>query len=160
MILPGMAVISEIIATFSRKTIFGYRFVAFSSLAIALISFIVWGHHMFVSSQSPLSSMVFSALTFLVAIPSGVKVFNWVATMYQGSISLRTPMVYALMFIFLFAIGGLTGIFLGTMSVDMHLHDTYFVVATFPLCDDGFCTGRIFCRSLLLVAEDYRKNVS
>ena len=131
MILPGFAIISDLIGAFTHKRLFGYRFVAFSSLAIALISFIVWGHHMFVSGQSELASMVFSFLTFLVAIPSGVKVFNWIATMYQGSVSWATPMIYTMSFLFLFTIGGLTGIFLGTLSVDVHLTDTYFVIAHF-----------------------------
>jgi len=131
MILPGMAIISELITTFSQKKIFGYRLIAFSSIAIAIISFLVWGHHMFVSGQSALIGMIFSALTFLVAIPSGIKVFNWVATLYKGSISFATPMLYALSFLFLFTIGGLTGVFLAVLSVDVHLHDTYFVVAHF-----------------------------
>jgi cytochrome c oxidase subunit 1 len=131
MILPGMAIISEIIPTFSRKTIFGYRAIAYSSVALALLGFLVWGHHMFVAGQSDLASVVFSALTFLVAIPSGVKLFNWLATMYKGNISLETPMLYAISFILLFAIGGLTGIFLGALSTDVHLTDTYFVVAHF-----------------------------
>jgi cytochrome c oxidase subunit 1 len=130
MILPGMAIISELIAVFSRKKIFGYRAVAFSSLAIAAIAFIVWGHHMF-TAQGELASAIFSALTFLVALPSAVKVFNWIATLYKGSIWLNTPMLYALGFLFLFSIGGLTGLFLGALSVDLHLHDTYFVVAHF-----------------------------
>jgi cytochrome c oxidase subunit I len=131
MILPGMAIISEIIPVFSRKTIFGYRMIAFSSVAIALIGFLVWGHHMFVAGQSQLAAVVFSALTFLVAIPSGIKVFNWLATMWRGNISLETPMLYAVSFLLLFAIGGLTGIFLGALSTDVHLTDTYFVVAHF-----------------------------
>lgn len=131
MILPGMAVISELITTFSQKKIFGYRLIAYSSIAIAVISFLVWGHHMFASGQSPLVNMIFSALTFLVAIPSGIKMFNWLATLFRGSISLATPMLYAISFLFLFAIGGLTGVFLGVLSVDIHLHDTYFVVAHF-----------------------------
>lgn len=131
MILPGMAIISELITTFSQKKIFGYRLIAYSSIAIALISFLVWGHHMFASGQSPLVNMLFSALTFLVAIPSGIKIFNWIATMFQGSISFATPMLYALSFLFLFTIGGLTGVFLGVLSIDIHLHDTYFVVAHF-----------------------------
>jgi cytochrome c oxidase subunit 1 len=131
MILPSMGVISEIISTFSRKRVFGYEFIAFSSLAIAILGFLVWGHHMFVSSQSVYSGLVFSFLTMLVAIPSAIKVFNWTATLYKGSISYRTPMLYALGFIGLFVIGGLTGIFLGVTAIDIHVTDTYFVVAHF-----------------------------
>jgi cytochrome c oxidase subunit 1 len=131
MILPAMGIMSEVISVFSGKHIFGYRFIAWSSIAIALLSFLVWGHHMFTSGQSSLTNMIFSALTFSVAIPSAVKVFNWLATMYKGSIQLAAPMLYALSFLFLFAIGGLTGLFLGSLSVDVHLHDTYFVVAHF-----------------------------
>ena len=131
MILPGMAIISEIIPTFSQKTMFGYRAIAFSSVAIALIGFLVWGHHMFPNGESTLSALVFSFLTFLVAIPSGIKVFNWLATMWRGNIALNAPMLYAISFLLLFGIGGLTGIFLGALSVDVHLHDTYFVVAHF-----------------------------
>jgi len=131
MIIPGMGVISELISTFARKPLFGYRFVAYSSVSLALLSFLVWGHHMFVSGQSRLANMVFSALTFTVGIPSAVKVFNWVATLYKGDIRLKTPMLYALSFLLLFMIGGLTGLFLGILSVDVHLHDTYFVVAHF-----------------------------
>ena len=131
MIVPGMAIISELIPTFSRKTIFGYRAIAYSSVSLALLSFIVWGHHMFVAGESDLANVIFSALTFLVAIPSGIKVFNWLSTMYKGNISFETPMLYALSFLFLFAIGGLTGIFFSTLAVDIHLTDTYFVVAHF-----------------------------
>jgi cytochrome c oxidase subunit 1 len=131
MIVPGMGVISELIGTFSRRAVVGYMFVAISSLGLALLGFLVWGHHLFVSGMSEYATMVFSALTFLVAIPSGVKVFNWVATLYKGSISLESPMLYALGFIFLFTIGGLTGLFLGMLAIDVHLHDTYFVVAHF-----------------------------
>ncbi|MDF1544284.1 MAG: cytochrome c oxidase subunit I [bacterium] len=131
MILPGMGIISEVISALSHKKIFGYKAIAFSSLGIALTSFLVWGHHMFISGQSELAAMVFSFLTFFVGIPSGIKMFNWVATLYKGSIDLRAPMLYALAFLFLFSIGGLTGIFLGAMSVDVFLHDTYFIVAHF-----------------------------
>jgi len=131
MIIPGMGVVSELISTFSRKPIFGYRFVAYSSVSLALLSFLVWGHHMFVSGQSRLANMVFSALTFTVGIPSAIKVFNWVATLYKGDIRLKTPMIYGLSFLLLFTIGGLTGLFLGILAVDVHLHDTYFVVAHF-----------------------------
>ncbi len=131
MILPGMAIISELITVHSHRHIFGYRFSAFSSVAIALFGFLVWGHHMFTSTQSPLMNMVFSAITYSVSIPSAVKVFNWLATLYKGSISLNTPMLYALAFLFLFTIGGLTGLHCGTLATDIHLHDTYFVVAHF-----------------------------
>ncbi len=131
MIVPAMGVISEILTTFSRKHIFGYRFIAYSSVALALFSFLVWGHHMFVSGQSRLANMVFSALTFSVGIPSAIKVFNWTATLYKGDIRLETPMLYALSFLILFTIGGLTGLFLAVLSIDVQLHDTYFVVAHF-----------------------------
>jgi cytochrome c oxidase subunit 1 len=131
MILPAMGIISELMATFSHKHIFSYKFIAFSSIAIAIFSFLIWGHHMFTSGQSTLLGMIFSAITFAVAIPSAIKVFNWITTMYKGSVDLKTPMWYALIFIWVFSIGGLTGVFLGAMSVDVHLHDTYFVVAHF-----------------------------
>jgi cytochrome c oxidase subunit 1 len=131
MVLPAMGVISELIAAFTRKEIFGYKFVAFSSLAIAVIGFFVWGHHMYVSSQSAFAGLVFSFLTYLVAVPSAVKVFNWTATLYRGSISYQAPMLYAFGFLGLFLIGGLTGLFLGALGLDVHVHDTYFVVAHF-----------------------------
>jgi cytochrome c oxidase subunit 1 len=131
MILPAMGIISELIATFSRKKIFGYRAVAMSSIGLALVSFIVWGHHLFVSGQSEFAAIVFSCLTFLVAIPSAIKVINWTMTLMDSSIDLKTPMLYALGFIFMFTIGGLTGVYLGVLSIDVHLHDTYFVVAHF-----------------------------
>ncbi|HME63011.1 MAG TPA: cytochrome c oxidase subunit I [Candidatus Binatia bacterium] len=131
MVLPGMGVISELVACFSRKRIFGYSFVAFASLAIAVLGFLVWGHHMFVSGQSVYAGMIFSILSMMVAIPSAIKVFNWTATLYKGSIRLDAPMLYALGFIGLFTVGGLTGLFLATLAVDVHVHDTYFIVAHF-----------------------------
>ena len=131
MILPAFGVISELMATFSRRPVMGYQFVALSSVAIAFLGFLVWGHHMFVSGQSAVSSIVFSLITYLIGIPTGVKVINWVGTMYKGSVWLRTPMLYALSFLFLFSIGGFTGIMLGVLAIDVHLHDTYFVVAHF-----------------------------
>jgi cytochrome c oxidase subunit 1 len=131
MILPGMGVISEIVPCFSRKRIFGYAFVAFSSIAIAVFGFVVWAHHMFVAGISVYSALVFSLLSYAVAIPSAVKVFNWTATMYKGSIEMTTPMLYAMAFIGLFTIGGLTGLFLAALGLDIHIHDTYFVIAHF-----------------------------
>ena len=131
MVLPSMGVVSEIIPCFARRPMFGYRFVAYASLAIAFLGFLVWGHHMFVSGQSPYASLVFSLLSFLVAIPSAVKVFNWTATLYKGKIYLKTPMLYALGFIGLFVIGGLTGLFLASLAIDIHVHDTYFIIAHF-----------------------------
>jgi len=131
MVLPAMGVISELIANMSRKNIFGYKFVAFASLAIAVFGFLVWGHHLFVSTQSVYAGMVFSVLSYAVAIPSAVKVFNWTATLYRGSISYDTPMLYAFGFIGFFIIGGMTGLFLAALGVDVHVTDTYFVVAHF-----------------------------
>ncbi len=131
MILPGMGIVNELISTFSHRKIMGYRAVFISSLALALFSFLVWAHHMFTSGMSEYANMVFSALTFLVAIPSGVKVFNWTGTLYKASIWTASPMLYALAFLFQFCIGGLTGLFLGMLATDIHLHDTYFVVAHF-----------------------------
>jgi cytochrome c oxidase subunit I len=131
MILPAMGIMSEVIATFSRKHVFGYSFIAMSSIAIAIIGFLVWGHHMFPNGQSAMLGMIFSFLTMAVAIPSAIKVWNWLATMYGGSIELATPMLYALSFLVLFTIGGLTGVFLGTLSLNVQIHDTYFVVAHF-----------------------------
>lgn len=131
MIIPSMGVISELIANMTRKKVFGYHFVAFSSLAIAVFGFLVWGHHMFTSSQSMYAGMVFSLITYAVAIPSAIKTFNWTATIFKGSVSYDTPMIYALAFIGLFTIGGMTGLFLAALGLDIHLHDTYFVVAHF-----------------------------
>jgi cytochrome c oxidase subunit I len=130
MILPAMGIMNEVVTTFCKKNIFGYKAIAYSSIAIAIISFLVWGHHMF-TSESEFAATLFSFLTFLVAIPSGIKIFNWIATMYKGSIDLKSPFLYFLGFLFLFVIGGFTGIFLGALAIDIHLHDTYFVVAHF-----------------------------
>ncbi|MBL7546205.1 MAG: cytochrome c oxidase subunit I [Bdellovibrionaceae bacterium] len=131
MILPAMGVVSEVIAAFSRKTIFGYTAIAYSSLGIAAVSFFVWGHHMFVSGQSEIAGVVFSFLTMLVGVPTAIKMFNWLATLYKGNISFESPMLFALGFLFLFAIGGVTGIMLAVLATDVHFHDTYFVVAHF-----------------------------
>ncbi len=140
MILPSLGVVSEIIACFSRKRIFGYSFVAFSSIAIAVFGFLVWGHHMFVTGQSLYTSMVFSALSFIVAVPSAIKVFNWTATIYKGQVWFTAPMIYALGFIGLFTVGGLTGLYLASLAMDVHLNMTYFVVAHFHFVMVGGAT--------------------
>ena len=131
MVLPGMAVVSEIVPVFARKPIFGYRFIAGSSVAIAVLGFLVWGHHMFVAGTSVYAAMIFSILSFLVAVPSAVKVFNWTATLHRGAVALDTPLLYAIGFIGLFVIGGMTGLFLACLGLDVHVTDTYFVVAHF-----------------------------
>jgi len=131
MVLPAMGVTTELITTFARKKLFGYHFVAAASFGIAVIGFLVWAHHMFVAGVSPYAAMIFSILSYLVAIPSAVKVFNWMATLYKGSVSWATPMLYGLGFIGLFVMGGLTGLFLAALGLDVHVHDTYFVVAHF-----------------------------
>lgn len=131
MILPGMGIVSEIVPCFAQKPLFGYGFVAAASIAIAVLGFVVWGHHMFVSGQSVYAGVLFSFLSMIVAVPSAVKVFNWTATLYKGKIFLRTPMLYALGFIGLFTIGGLTGISVATLAFDVHVHDTYFIIAHF-----------------------------
>lgn len=142
MILPAMGVTSEVISCFARKEIFGYTWVAMASVEIAILGFLVWGHHMFVSSQSIYAGMVFSMLSYLVAVPSAIKVFNWTATLYRGSISFETPMLYTLAFIGLFTVGGLTGLFLAALAVDVHVTDTYFVVAHFHyIMVGGMVTG-------------------
>ncbi|MBK8946789.1 MAG: cytochrome c oxidase subunit I [Ignavibacteriae bacterium] len=147
MILPAMGVVSEIIPTFARRTIFGYRAIAMSSLAIAFIGYLVWAHHMFTSGMSDTAAIIFSFLTFIVALPSAIKVFNWVATLYKGSIDPQPPFLWVMNFIFLFTIGGLTGLVLGTLATNIHVHDTYFVVAHFHYVMFGG-TGTIFFAAL------------
>jgi cytochrome c oxidase subunit I len=131
MVLPAFGIVSELVSVHSRKPLFGYKLIAFSSIAIAVISFLVWGHHMFTSGQSTYAMFAFSFLTFFVAIPTAIKEFSWVATVWKGSVALNSPMLYTLAFLIIFAIGGLTGVILGALNVDLHLHDTYFVVAHF-----------------------------
>lgn len=131
MILPAMGVVSEILPTFARRTIFGYKAIAMSSMAIAIVGYLVWGHHMFTVGMSDTARWIFSLLTFLVAVPTGIKIFNWLATLYKGSIHLGAPMYFALLFIFEFSIGGLTGLVNGALSTDIHIHDTAFIVGHF-----------------------------
>ncbi len=148
MILPAMGAISEIIPTHAHRTAYGYKAIAYSSLAIAAVGSLVWGHHMFTSGMSETANMAFSLLTFLVAIPSAIKVFNWTATLHRGSIDLSPPMLFALTFVFLFSIGGLTGIIQGALAVDVHLHDTYWIVGHFHYVMFGG-TGMAFFAALL-----------
>ncbi len=145
MVLPGFGIISEILPVFSRRPIFGYKAIAYSSIAIALVSFIVWGHHLFASGMSDWARWIFSGLTFLVAIPTAIKIFNWISTLWRGSISFTTPMLYALSFLFMFSIAGLTGIHLAVLATDIFLHDTYFVVAHFHYTMQGGTVIALFC---------------
>ena len=160
MILPGMGIVSEVIPCFARKQLFGYTFVAFASFGIACFGFLVWAHHMFVAGISIYAALVFSSLSFLVAVPSAIKVFNWTATLYKGSITFEAPMLFALGFVALFTVGGLTGLFLATLGMDMHVHDTYFVIAHFHFIMVGGMVMAYMARAALLVAEDDRPDVS
>ena len=144
MVLPAMGVVTEVITCFARRAVFGYVFMVYALVAIAGIGFFVWGHHMFVSGQSPFASLVFSFLSFVVAVPSAIKVFNWTATLYRGQISFEAPMLYALGFVGLFTVGGLTGLFLASIPVDVHVHDTYFVVAHFHYIMVGGAVSAFF----------------
>jgi len=137
MVLPAFGVVGEIIPVFSRKPLFGYRMVVLSTMMIAAVGFVVWAHHLFLAGISDFSAKLFSIITFLVAVPTAIKVFNWVSTMYKGSISFRTPMLYAMSFVFLFMVAGTTGIYLAMLGVDVYYHDTYFVVAHFHYTIQG-----------------------
>ena len=159
MVLPGMGVMSELVTAFSYKKIFGYKFIAFSSVGIAVIGFFVWGHHMFYNGMSPYAGLTFSLMSFIVAVPSAIKVYNWAATIHKGSIRLDTPMLYAMGWIGLFVIGGVTGLMLASTALDGQVHDTYFRRGAFPLHHGGRDGGRFHGRHPFLVAEDHRPKV-
>jgi cytochrome c oxidase subunit I len=158
MILPAMGVVSEVFACFARRRVFGYGFMVFSLLMIGVVGFMVWGHHMFVAGQSPLANLVFSFLSSIVAVPSAIKVFNWTATLYRGHIGFEAPMIYALGFLGLFTIGGLTGLFLASVPIDVATTDTYFVVAHFHTIMVGGTVSAFMGHSLLVV-EGHRQDV-
>jgi cytochrome c oxidase subunit 1 len=159
MILPSFAVINEVIPCFSRRPIFGYSAMAGAILTISVLSFLVWGHHMFVSGQAMYAGMIFSILSFLVGVPTGIKVFNWTATMYKGRVRFDTPMLYALGFVGLFVVGGLTGLILASLGVDVHVHDTYFRRRALPLHHGGRGGHGLHGGPPLLVAQDQRQDV-
>jgi cytochrome c oxidase subunit I len=160
MILPAMGVISEVMPTFCKRPIFGYKAIAFSSLSIAGVGSLVWAHHMFTSGMSEFANMIFALLTMIVAIPSAIKVFNWTSTMYKGSIDFQPPLLYALTFIFLFCIGGLTGIMNGTLAINVHIHDTYFIVGHFHYVMFGGTGFGFFTALLYWFPKMFGKNYS
>ena len=159
MILPGMGVISEIMPVYARKAIFGYKAIVGSTLAIAIAGSLVWAHHMFTSGMSDVAVFVFSFLTFVVAIPSAIKVFSWIATLHKGAIVMSPPLFYSLCFIYLFSVGGLTGLVLGAAGTNIHVHDTHFVVGHFHFVMFGGAGFAFFCRSAPLVAQIFRPDV-
>ena len=160
MVLPAMGVVSELIAAFSRKPVFGYKFVAWASVSIAVIGFLVWGHHMFVAGESMYAALVFSLLSFLVSVPSAIKVFNWTATLHKGSVSWDAPMLYALGFIGLFTLGGLTGLFLAALAIRCRGHRHLFRHRAFPLHHGRRHGGGLFRRRRITAAEDHRAALS
>ena len=159
MILPAMGVISEVITCFARRKVFGYTFMVYAMVAIAGVSFFVWGHHMFVSGMSPYAGLVFSLLSFVVAVPSAIKVFNWTGTLSAAQITFQAPMLYALGFLGLFTIGGLTGLFLASIPIDIHVHDTYFVIAHFHYIMVGGSVSAFYAGAAFLVAKNHRQDV-
>ena len=159
MVLPSMGVVSDAIAAFARKNVFGYKMIAYSSLGIAFVGFFAWGHHMFVSGQSPFDNGAFAVISMFVGVFTAIKVFNWVATLYRGAIAVSTPFIYICGFLFFVVFGGMTGIAVATVSLDVHWHDTYFVVAHFHFIMVGAVIMGVPDRDPLLVPEDVRAQV-